>query len=178
MAKISQGFLLLVALIVVASVVMAQDFNTECSDALGLMHDEVTSYMKQLDEADASADVTAWMTTAHEMRFFLATMDGYCRGYQWSSEFDGQMPVIGPVQFQDGLYRATVATDGYYIMSVETIEGECEPRLGSSIFNLSEGEASQGAQATFRATGCTALLEVSNVTDEWSVSFELISTGN
>lgn len=178
MVKIIQGIMMLVLMLVVA-VVMAQEvtYTPECSDGLGTMHDEVASYMKRLDAADAESDIASWMTTAHEMRFFLAAMDGICRGYHWSSEVDGLQPVIGPVMFQDGLYRVTVITEGFYILEVEAIEGDCETRRSDTIFNLSSGEGSDGAQSTFDATGCTALFAASNVSDEWELSFELISAG-
>lgn len=97
-----------------------------------------------------------------------------CDGLAFDSEKDGMMPVIGPVTIPEGIYRVTLTTEGYYILGLDVLEGECGQgeRFRSSLFLISRGDATDGAQVVLNSTGCETLLSISNVTDPWVLDFE------
>jgi hypothetical protein len=86
--------------------------------------------------------------------------------------------VIGPVEIPAGIYRATATTGGFIIVSVTATAGECGAGTGflsPGLFNQSAGQATNGAEAIFTSEGCTALFEVSNVQQSWTL--ELVKVG-
>ncbi len=137
----------------------------------------VTEDLAAMEKAVATSDVERWVEVARGLRNTLAIVDGFCRGFSWDSETEGQLPVIGPVLFPDGLYRATVTTNDYLTLRIETLSGDCDPGGGRALFILSADDASDGAQAVFRSDSCAALIEISRVDEDWELSFELISEG-
>jgi len=89
----------------------------------------------------------------------------------FTSASEGLLAVIEPITFDDGLYRVTVTTEGYMIVRVVELSGTCDTGFGS-LFNLSAGQAAQGAQATLTTTACTALIIIENATEPWTLEFE------
>lgn len=169
--------IMLVALVVLmlgVGGVLAQD-ESLCEGNLDEIGETITEFTAPMDEAITDGDVAAWLDSAFALRWYLSAMDAYCRGFAWDSETEGNQPVIGPVRFPDGLYIATVETDGFFALQITEIEGTCEPRRGSSLFNLGSGDGESGASATLETDGCVALLEISNVTESWTLHFELVS---
>jgi hypothetical protein len=64
-------------------------------------------------------------------------------------------------------------------VKVTATEGECGAGSdGSSefLFTLFEGDAADGADVLFTSKGCKALIEFSNITKDWTLAFERIST--
>lgn len=85
--------------------------------------------------------------------------------------------VLGPISLPDGIYRARVTTDGFYIATLQVISGECG--VGTSfliphVFNLTQGQA-RGAEAIIRSSGCTTYIETSNITTGWTLEISKIS---
>lgn len=90
---------------------------------------------------------------------------------QYYSEDVGRQPVIGPV-YMNERYRFTVTTDGFFIMEILELDGDCgsQPLL----FNLTAGQASAGASAGFRATDCVGFIGISNTSEPWTLDIEVI----
>lgn len=92
----------------------------------------------------------------------------------YSNEIYGNMPVLGPIRFPNGRYRVTVTTLGFFIANVETVTGTCQTDSFLGLFNLSSGDAIQGAQTLLTTTDCVAFVTISNVTEDWSLKFEAL----
>ena len=82
--------------------------------------------------------------------------------------------VLGPITLPAGIYRARVVTSGFFIATLQITDGgECGTGtsfLIPSIFNLSRGEGQPSAEALVRSSGCTAYIEIQNVTDSWQLT--------
>ena len=88
--------------------------------------------------------------------------------------------LIGPVEIPSGTYRATLATEGYGIVSVIPSQGECGEGTysDSTVFNISKGEGVPGAEAIFISKGCTTMIQIENARGDWSLKFERIDVGS
>lgn len=93
-----------------------------------------------------------------------------CTGLAFSSEQDGLRPVIGPFTIPAGLYRVTATTAHYMSTKFDVLSGECDAQTVR--FNLSEGQATDGAQQVLESEGCEVLLSVSNTQQPWTFEFE------
>lgn len=93
----------------------------------------------------------------------------------FSSSDSGLQPVIGPVDIPTGLYRVTATTQGFMIVEVDTVSGTCEHNMLGNLFNLSQGQATSGAEAIFASNSCRALIKISNTQQNWTLSFEAIT---
>lgn len=91
--------------------------------------------------------------------------------HEYYSSQEGLYAVIGPVVFEDGRYRATVTTSGFFIGSLETVEGTCDSGF-MGLFNLSSGQANSGAQNLITTRECVAILVVGNTQQPWTLTFE------
>jgi hypothetical protein len=89
----------------------------------------------------------------------------------FDSGTEGLQPVIGPLVLSSGTYRVRVVTNGFFIASIETLSGTCDAGF-MGLFNLSAGQASNGAEAIFKSKDCLALVTISNVTEPWTLNFE------
>lgn len=145
---------LLIFVIVSLSAVAAQDEPTCDIPTL------TETYAAQLSEATTLEDVQAVQSA-------LSSEIAKCRGFYFE---DSQATVIGPLDIPAGIYKTTVTTDGYFILRLTVLEGECDfSGLG---FILSEGDAVDGADAIFESEDCRVVLETSNVTADWTLQFE------
>lgn len=102
----------------------------------------------------------------------VSTKDAVPVSNVYSSEDLGIAPLIGPIVFEDGYYRATLTTDGYMIMYVHTAAGTCGPK--TSLFNLSAGEGSEGAEALITSKECIGYLSIGNNSLPWTLTIEPI----
>ena len=103
----------------------------------------------------------------------LETSDG---SYSFSSDDAGVQPVLGPLSLPAGIYVFTATTDDYMIVKPESLSGDCGRDLKSSIFSISAGEGSQGAQSVVTAeSDCNVLLEVDLVSEAWTLDIEKAS---
>ena len=92
----------------------------------------------------------------------------------FDSATSGQQPVLGPLNLPSGIYRVTVATNGFFIAHLEAASGKCDAGFGG-LFNLSSGQAKGGASALLTSDQCSALVSISNVTDAWKLQFQQIT---
>ena len=152
--------------------------NPDCTAAA------LTDAAAQIDElyadaqtALAAGDVRTWLENLRAVSVLTGSLRAYCDGYVFEGDAEGsESQVIGPVTFQPGVYTVTLTTAGFVIVDFEELSGDC----GRLHFSLSEGEATNGAQAIFRVDGqtCTALMELSLLSAPWRLEFTLVSAGD
>ena len=93
---------------------------------------------------------------------------------KFDNSTDGTQPVIGPLTLPSGTYKARVVTSGFFIAHLDEVSGTCDAGF-IGLFNLSSGQANQGAETILHSTECVALISISNVTAPWSLEFQPIS---
>lgn len=140
------------------STLSASDAPTE---TLNLINDWVDNAIINCSETDLSTPTS------------LSSTDINIPVLTYSSEDLGLQPVIGPVDIPDGIYRATVKTDGFFIGKIEPVAGEClTGTLG--LFNLSQGISTDGASSLVGSVECRGLIQISNTTEPWTLEFYAI----
>lgn len=162
------GLLLLLVLLAVSAVsVWAQeDEAPECdaaatADVLAELVEALRTAENPIEALGAVRDAASLATAA-------------CSGLSFNSDDEGLMPVIGPIEIPEGVYRVTLVTEGYFIMKVDALDGACGEgtRMSSNAFNVGRDSATNGAEVVIISEGCEALLSVSNVTKSWTLGFE------
>ncbi len=97
--------------------------------------------------------------------------------YSFNSADAGQQPVLGPLLLAEGIYVFTATTDGYMSVAPQSLSGGCGFDLEIGIFNLWQGEGSDGVQSVVEAEAdCQVLLEISNATESWIL--DIVSADN
>lgn len=153
----------------------AQDTLPEgcTADALTALTDNLAAATTAANEAAAAGNLQDAIDGLSAARMDIAALEAVCAGLSWSGKAD---KVIGPVTIPEGVYRATATTKGYMIVHVTPIDGECGAGSGSflsqGLFSASKGEATNGAEAIMTSRECSALLEISNVQSDWSLTLE------
>ena len=100
----------------------------------------------------------------------IETSDG---SYSFNSNDDGLQPVLGPISLSEGIHVFTATTDGFMIVSLTSLSGDCGSDLRYSISNISAGEGSDGAQSVVQVeTDCNVLLEIGNTSKAWTLDIE------
>jgi hypothetical protein len=94
-----------------------------------------------------------------------------CSDHVYTSEEEGRQPVLGPIELEAGLWRVTLDTTGYFIAHLTVLEGACETKGFGSMYNISQGQG-VNAQTLIESEGCEALFEISNVSADWTLTFE------
>jgi len=167
---------LMVAVLLSAGVVAGQDDAACTADNMRNLLDLTTGQIEAMREAAEVDDLETYLLNGALLRALLSGIDAVCRGLSFSSEADGMMPVIGPVVFaQNGVYRATVVTDGFFIATLTPVSGTCEPgNRGRGLFNFGPREGQTQVETILTAEGCMTLLEIKNVTQPWTLEFEML----
>jgi hypothetical protein len=161
------ALILVILLLIPALVVTAQDETEDCDYTKAI--ETITELTALLPDADDPVEVMDEITSV------IAAAKIECSGLSFNSDDDGLEAVIGPVDIPEGLYRATATADGFLAVQIEPLEGDCGPTgFGSAIFNLSQGDAVDGAESLLESDGCSALIITSNTgfTPLWTLTFE------
>lgn len=132
-----------------------------------------------LDELDATVTILPKLTdegimkTLMQMESLISRTRAQCAGYTFTSEDEGLQPVIGPLEFANGIYLARITTEGFIAGKVTELNGLCGD--SSYLFNEGSGDAVDGAERIFETSeNCSMLLELSNVSAPWTLEFEPI----
>ena len=84
----------------------------------------------------------------------------------------GAQPVLGPLALHEGFYIFRLKTDGSAKVEATSLES-CGKDMSSTIFNISAGEAVNGAENLVQAEAdCTVYLEISKISASWSLEVE------
>ncbi len=167
------AFLLtIITVLLFIPIARAQDLPEACTaEALTAL---TTTIQQANDTATASiksGDLSAALETLAAAQAEMSAMQSTCAGLSW----EGKNPkVIGPVEIPAGLYRATATTKGFMIAQITLIDGDCGAKgiSAKNLFSLFKGDADEGAEAILESDGCTALLEISNVQEAWTLTLE------
>ena len=148
-------FILLLLVIVSLPTAAAQDEPTCDIPTL------TETYAAQLAEATTLEEVIAVQTA-------LSKEIAVCGGLYFEGDAE---EVFGPLEIPAGIYRGTVTTEGYFGLQITVLEGECDDSL---IHQVSSGRGVEGSEFVYESAGCTAVLEVSNITTPYTLQFELL----
>jgi len=88
----------------------------------------------------------------------------------YSSEELGSMPVLGPIVFDDGSYEFTVTTEGYMILNIQPLSGDCETEFPGNFIGVRPGEATAGVKGTLNTFNCIAFITMDNVSAPWTIT--------
>lgn len=160
-------FVVLSFILLMPSISTAQEDTVECEPDLGAVQGTLDEAQTALEEGDTETALSL-MNDAQQQ---LALAEAECLGLVFTDERE---IVIGPLFIEEGIYRAKVVTEGYFILHAMPLDGECVE--GTSVFNVSGGRATEGAETIFEVLdgGCEVLLEISNVQSEYVLTFEKI----
>lgn len=167
-----QWIVLLLMLVTGVRGVGAQDVPTlQCTLEQALAgSSQVTAALNTAIDALNKGNITAFLEALDAEQAAIAQVKAECSGLV----FEGKSPkVIGPITFPSGIYRATATTQGYFIASLQVISGTCDVGY-TGLFFLVEGQASDGAQSVLKSEDCVALIKLDQVTQSWTLAFELI----
>lgn len=110
------------------------------------------------------------------LKVYVGMLRAQCDGLSFRGE-GGK--VIGPIQIPKGVYRAFARTEGYIIVHVNPLDGNCGQGSGSfltaGLFSATKEEASKGTESLLTSEGCSAILEISNVQAPWLLSLEKLN---
>jgi uncharacterized protein YfcZ (UPF0381/DUF406 family) len=149
--------------------VLAQDSAYTCED----LAERLSSIQANAAALDANSATISQEIT--ELQNELSNLDAACRGLAFSSEVDGSQPALGPITLEEGVYRASLTTDGYAIVQGTVLDGDCDSEV-SYMFNEMEGQASGGAQTVLEIEeSCEVILELSNITEDWTLTIEKLN---
>ena len=121
---------------------------------------------EELDTLEGEDALGVLVDLARDMQWFNAA----CHGLVFTSREYGREPAIGPVRIPAGTWRGTMETEGYAIIHLIVLEGDCEvPRTSFLSFSRGTGRA----QRVFSAESeCDLIIEITNITDDWEFRFD------
>jgi hypothetical protein len=161
-------FIVIICLVIVTGTAGAQDSGDTIQCDPEQLQSSVGYIIADLQSAQDSGNLDTQYQGIVVAQGRLSVLNSLCLGL----DFEGDREIVSDlVLVPEGIYRVTVTTPGYFIMRPTVIEGSCDPD-GYSLFNLSDGEATSGAQAIFKSQKCAVLWEISNVTAPYKVTFE------
>ncbi len=171
--KITQIALVLFVLCITIAVVpvTAQDTASACNkDNVNLA---IAAVAKSAQDAQAATDPKAAVDLLASTSSKIAALQADCNGLLFSGKTNG---VIGPVELPEGIYKAITDTTGFLSATITAIDGDCHQgagSFGSPMLYMLTDKASN-AESVISSTGCTALIEVSVVSAEWTLRIEKI----
>ena len=159
--------LLLVLVLLFTGVVIAQDDTTSVE---GCATEDFTTLLAEQSEILAESDDLD--LALRDLINTLSAKRADCAGLLFNDERNGKNKVLGPITLEEGLWKVTVTTDGYFAApSLEVLSGECEA-TSYILLNLGRGDAIDGAEALIHLSGCEVLIPTSHVSDAWEMRIE------
>lgn len=158
---------LLVLVLLFTGIVIAQD---DTAPIEGCEADDFTTFLAEQSEVLAESEDLD--LALRDLINTLSTQRADCAGLLFNDERNGKNKVLGPITLEEGLWKVTVTTEGYFSApSLEVLSGECEP-TSYILLNLGRDDAIDGAEALIRSSGCEVLIPTSNVSDAWEMRIE------
>ncbi|MBL8147770.1 MAG: hypothetical protein JNL34_15435 [Anaerolineae bacterium] len=158
-------FAVIVMALLVSIGVIAQDSSLESFNECDL-----AGLSSAITESIASAgdDEETLDTVLGEAASAISRVRAACAGLS----FEGNnAKLIGQITLDEGHYRVRVTTPGFFSASLDVLDGGCNAGF-MGLFNLFQGQATDGAEVLVTSQGCEALVNTQNVTDAWTLSFE------
>lgn len=137
---------------------------------------DTTAALRSIVEAAMTATDDNALEVLTQIGDQIAQLKVMCSGLTFEGSSD---EVVGPLEFPEGIYRATLTTPGFASITVTVLDGECGGGSGSFltsvVFGAFRDDATNGMEAVFSSTGCEALIEISNLSDPpYLLEFELV----
>lgn len=176
----------LVVGLMMVGIVSAQDTEAKLCDPTVLttvapdgksIQDALSLQMDGLEEAAAAGDVAAWLKAASDLRLSLGLVESECAGRHFSSEGKGLKSLVGPIALPDGIWKASLRTDGMITTAdITSVNGDCYEFV-SNLFMVSQATLDVAQEALMKTSGgCIAMIEVNNVGGKaWDLTIEPIS---
>jgi len=158
-------FLILFLLSFVSSPARAQDNLPAQCNPTGFFQVFYTIFPKDADPLDTDV----YLEFLSKIRVLTDSQWLLCIGMKFSGE---NAKLLGPIELPAGLYRVTLTTNGYFIAKLEIIDGDCSGTGLGALYGIFEGQASDGSETLIKSSGCTTLIDTSNVTDPWTLTIE------
>lgn len=135
----------------------------------------ITALLNAATAAAEEADPKAAVDLLSPVSTRVFALQAICNGFS----FEGQTAsVLGPIEFPEGVYRAVVNTNGFFIANLSVLDGQCQQGTGMFgsplLFSAFQGQA-VNAEAIFSSSGCTTLIEISNIQSPWTLRFEKLT---
>lgn len=154
--------------------------NEECTaEILAERRGQIDELYTEAQTAFEAGDMRGWLDNLRAISWLTNMTRAFCDGFSFEGDAEGSnSTVIGPVIFPVGIYTVTATTPGYMTVRIEEIAGGCGIIPLSMI--ISEGNAANGAQEVMRVEDepCNALLQISNLTEAWTLQFSFIASGD
>lgn len=166
-------FVVLCLALFIPSSTTAQEDAIECEPDIAAVQTVLDEAQQEFEEGNTEAALSLMDDAQNQ----LALAEAQCLGLVFS---DNSAAVFGPVFMGEGIYRARVVTEGFFILQAVPLEGDCGQGSGSFlspyVFNVSRGEATEGAESIFTVNtdGCEVLLETSNIQSKYTLTFEKV----
>lgn len=140
--------------------------NLDCN----FFEDEIRAKLDEALEADDPIE------GIRVYRQYLFQLEAECREFSFSRTYDGRNPELGPLKFDNGLWRVTFTSTGPGAITFTPLEGDCDEdkTVLNPLINVFYDDATEGAQETFRVEGCETMVSISNTSRDWTVTFDLI----
>jgi len=122
-----------------------------------------------LPKNSAALETDMYLKFLRELRVLLDSQWLLCNGMTFSGN---GAKLLGPIDLPAGLYRVTLTTTGYFSAKLEVITGDCESTGLIGLYGIFEGQANEGSETLIKSSGCTTLIDTSNVTDTWTLTIE------
>jgi hypothetical protein len=167
------NFRLLIAFVILFTPIAAlaqDDTAAACADEV----EKLIAVMRQYaDDAEAMDDPLDAALSLVPIANTIYNKNALCNGLTFEGS-EGSSPLLGPFAIPDGIYRVRLVTDGYFTAEFTPVAGECE--VDSLMFVLFEGQATDGVEILMTTSGgCMGLVEVSNVTADWTLEFQQVA---
>lgn len=162
------------ALLVVCAWLMGFGLHIQHTQAQDLDCDYYEDEIRaRLDEALEADDPLEGLRV---FRQYLFQLEAECRQFSFSRTIDGRAPELGPLTFDDGLWRVTFTSTGPGAITFTPLSGDCDEdkTVLNPLINVFYDEADDGVQATFRTEGCETMVSISNTSRDWIATFDLI----
>lgn len=122
-------------------------------------------------EASVSGDKKTDLLMLTIMKQLIDTQLLACTGLNFKGTLS--MKLIGPFDLPAGEWKATLTTPGFAIMQMKVINGSCslDGGFGDFLYNITGGQATDGAEILMKSGGCTIAIQPSNISAPWTLSF-------
>lgn len=174
--RISLAGLVLALLLTIVGHVIAQDATPASCSA-----DSITALVASIQDANGAAltaikagDTQTAIDALSDATERVGLMKAVCAGLSFE---DTKAKVLGPVELAEGMYKVTATTAGFMTVELKPTEGSCGETIGDTVmpvFGLFKDQANDGSEVLIPSDGCKTFIQVSNITDPWTLTFEKV----
>jgi len=179
--------LLVGLMIIVIGSASTQDAKLCASDFLSVpapdghsIQDALVDLMAAMTDSAKAGDIKGWLKQSADLRLILGLMEAECSGRHFSSEGKGLKSLVGPIALPDGIWKASLHTDGMLTSATVTnVKGTCF-ELIPNLFMVSQTTFDVAQESLLTTSGgCIAMIQIENIGGkQWDLTLEPISLTN